>query len=119
MTDPDQPPRSIVFHNTILGGQQAMASDNAVFVQYNGTNDLAERFDALLRTLKEHVADFEDPDRAGREVAAIEAAREQRQPDRRPVLTSLETLAALATVGGTLADAIRGAIDLVSQHWPL
>jgi hypothetical protein len=119
MADPDQPARSIVFHNTISGGQQAMASDNAVFVQYNGTSELAERFDALLRTLKEHVADFEDPDRAGREVAAIEAARAQRQPDRKPVLTSLETLAALATVGGTLADAVSGAIELVSQHWPL
>lgn len=119
MTDPDQPPRSIVFHNVISGGQQAMASDNAVFVQYNGSADLTERFDALLRTLKEHVADFEDPDRADRELAAIEAAREQRQPDRRPVLTSLETLAALATVGGTVAQAVRGAIDLVSQHWPL
>ncbi|MFF0233689.1 hypothetical protein [Micromonospora sp. NPDC005254] len=119
MADPDQPARSIVFHNTIHGGQQAMASDNVTMVQYNGTNDLAERFEALLRTLKEHVADFQDPDRAGREVTAIEVAREQRQPDPKPVLTSLETLAALATVGGTLAEAVRAAIDIVSQHWPL
>lgn len=119
MTDPDQPAKSIVFHNVISGGQQAMASDNAVFVQYNGATDPTERFDALLRILKEQVADFDDPDRAGREVAAIESARAQRRPDRTPVLTSLETLAALATVGGTLADAIQAAIDIVTQHWPL
>ncbi|MEU7799121.1 hypothetical protein AB0J14_15165 [Micromonospora arborensis] len=119
MTDPDQPARSVVFHNTILGGQQAMASDRATFIQYNGPGDLAERFDELLRTLKEHVADFADPDQAGREVAVIEAARTQRQPDRTPVLTSLEALAALATVGGTLAAAVSAATDLVSQHWPL
>ncbi|MCF0093003.1 hypothetical protein [Micromonospora sp. MH99] len=119
MADPDQPARSIVFHNTIHGGMQAFASDHFTMVQHNGTNDLAERFDALLRTLKEHVGDFEDPERADREVAAIEVAREQRQPDPKPVLTSLETLAALATVGGTLAEAVQAAIDIVSQHWPL
>ncbi|WP_405112638.1 hypothetical protein OG559_04140 [Micromonospora sp. NBC_01405] len=119
MAGPNQPSRSIVFHTTISGGQQAMASDNPVFVQYNGTSEFAEKFDALLRTLKEHVADFEDPDRAGREVAAIETARVQRQPDRQPVLNSLETLAALTTAGGTLANAVGAVIELVSQHWPL
>ncbi|WP_405425711.1 hypothetical protein [Micromonospora sp. NBC_00617] len=119
MPDPDQPAQSIVFHNTIHGGQQAMGNNNVTMIQHNETGDPAQRFDALLRILKEHVADFEDPDRAGREVAAIEVAREEQQPDRKPVLTSLETLAALATVGGTLAEAVKGAIDIVTQHWPI
>ncbi|GGL99560.1 hypothetical protein [Micromonospora yangpuensis] len=119
MADPDQPARSIVFHNTIHGGQQAMASDKPVMVQYNGTSGPGERFDALLRILKEQVTDFDDPDRAGREVATIEAARTERATDRRPVLTSLEELAALAAAGGTLAETVGKMIELVSQHWPL
>ncbi|WP_410812276.1 hypothetical protein [Micromonospora sp. 067-2] len=119
MADPQPPTRSTVIHNTITGGQQAMASENVSFVQYNGTTDPAQRLDELLRILKERVSDFDDPARADREVATIEAVRAARQQDRQPVLTSLETLAALATVGGVLSDTIGRAIDLVSQHWPL
>jgi hypothetical protein len=118
MSDRDKPERSVQFHTTIHGGQQAIGSDSASFVQHNYANPAGSEFEELVRTLRDNLATFSDPTRAAEDVVVIEEAVAARAPDKSPVLAALERLAALATAGTTVGEAIAKAIGLVTRFWP-
>jgi hypothetical protein len=115
----DERDRANQFHTTIYGGQQALGSDNANFVQHNYASPApAEEFAELLSQFKEQLREFADPDQAGHEVRTIEDAVAAHTRGRTPVLTALQRLDGLVTAGTNLAKAVAKAIMLVSQHWP-
>jgi hypothetical protein len=119
MSDPEKPGYSTQFHTTIYGGQQAMGSHNAKFVQYNTANAAqAAEFAELVRTLKDNLNSFTDPPQASREIKVVEDVAADRAPDRSPVLAALQRLAALATAGTAVAEAIAKAQSLVTRFWP-